>query len=810
MKKLFVFVFGLLAALAICGCQVKEEGELAPEGKVFTATMEAFVDDASGVDTKTSLDAGGSVLWKMGDQVSIFAGSTINEHYQVTDASDGRTSAALNRVESPGFVAGGDIDNNVAYYPYSETAELAKNGSAYVIRDIALPATQTYAQASFGNGAFPMTAVTSSTRDYNLKFKNVLGGLKLQLKGTATIASISITGNNNEVLCGDAVVDVSTTTAPSISLNDASVKTVTLDCGNGVQLNETTATAFIIALPPITMAVGFTVTVTDTENKQMEITTTKSQAITRSNLLSMPAVTYEGTGSDPISEPVAVDLGLPSGLKWASCNVGATAPEDYGDYFAWGETEPYYSDQDPLTWKDGKKAGYFWTSYKFELGTDVSGPFSKYVTDSYFGTVDNKTVLDPEDDAVIVNWGGTWRMPTDSEWTELRNECSWTWTTLNGVNGYRVISSTNSNSIFLPAAGLWSYKRLGSAEVHGIYWSASLHTGDPYCAWVVSFSSANVNHSEAERCLGYSVRPVSVRVTGVLLNKSFLRLVEGGTTSLIATVTPSNALQSNVVWSSSDNSVAIVDDNGKVTAVSVGTVTITATTYDGGFTASCNVTVSGLPSGTINGYEWVDLGLTSGLKWATCNVGASAPEEYGDYFAWGEIEPYYISQAPLTWKDGKTGYDWVSYKFRTSGDSWDSLIFNKYNYNSNYGSVDNKSVLDPEDDAAYVNWGNSWRMPTQEEWWELLRECTLTRTTINGIYGLQITSNTSDNSIFLPFAGNRRRTLLYNVGSRGDYWSSSLSSFYPYEAQSVAFASDFSKAESDYRCYGQSVRPVTE
>lgn len=289
-----LFVFGLLAALAICGCQVRYEGEFAPEGKVFTATMEAFVDDASGVDSKTSLDAAGNVLWKRGDQVSIFVGSTINEHYQVTDASDGRTAAALNRVESPGFVAGGEIPNNVAFYPYGETAEIAKNGSTYVIRDIELPSTQYYATASFGNGAFPMTAVTSSKSDYNLKFMNVLGGLKLQLKGTATVASICITGNNNEALCGAAEVTASTTSAPSISLTDAGATTVTLDCVNGVQLNETAASAFIIALPPMIMSGGFTVVVTDTAGATMEIKTTKTQTIIRSNILSMPAVNYKG------------------------------------------------------------------------------------------------------------------------------------------------------------------------------------------------------------------------------------------------------------------------------------------------------------------------------------------------------------------------------------------------------------------------------------------------------------------------------------------------------------------------------------
>ena len=288
MKK--VFIISLMAALTITGCQAEQDVISQDSSKVFTA----IVDDAFCEGTKTFMDGSGNVLWKSGDQVSLFAGSTINECYQVSDASDGKTAATLNKAGGSGFVAGGEIDNNVAFYPYASTAELTKNGSNYVISKIVLPATQNYAVGSFGNGAFPMAAVTSSTEDMNLKFKNVLGGLKLQLKGTATITSISLTGNNNEILCGNAEVTVANGSTPSINMTDGSAKTVTLDCGAGVTLDAETATPFIIALPPMTMTSGFTVVVTDSESKQMEIKTTKSQTITRSNLLKMPAVDYVG------------------------------------------------------------------------------------------------------------------------------------------------------------------------------------------------------------------------------------------------------------------------------------------------------------------------------------------------------------------------------------------------------------------------------------------------------------------------------------------------------------------------------------
>ncbi len=186
-----------------------------------------------------------------------------------------------------------------------------------------------------------------------------------------------------------------------------------------------------------------------------------------------------------------VGLGLPSGTKWATCNVGATTPEGYGNYYAWGETEP--------------KTTYDWSTYKWCNGS--SSTLTKYNTSSDYGTVDNKTVLEPEDDAAAVNWGGAWRMPTDAEWTELRTNCTWTWTTLNGKNGYEVKSKINGNSIFLPAAGC-RLDDLGGAGSYGLYWSSSLGTGFPSCAWYAYFLSDFVVRSNGYRCYGQSVRPV--------------------------------------------------------------------------------------------------------------------------------------------------------------------------------------------------------------------------------------------------------------------------------------------------------------
>ncbi len=199
----------------------------------------------------------------------------------------------------------------------------------------------------------------------------------------------------------------------------------------------------------------------------------------------------EGSGTVEGEPHDYVDLGLSSGTLWATCNVGANSPEEYGDYFAWGETEP--------------KSKYNWSTYKY--GSD-DHELTKYCTYGYFGVADNNTILDPSDDAAVVNWGSAWRMPTLRELDELIKECTWTWTTLNGVNGHLVIGP-NSNSIFLPAAGRRFHSDLSDAGSYGHYWSSALDPSFPCVAYSLDFGSGYVKREDVHgRIHGFSVRPV--------------------------------------------------------------------------------------------------------------------------------------------------------------------------------------------------------------------------------------------------------------------------------------------------------------
>ena len=191
----------------------------------------------------------------------------------------------------------------------------------------------------------------------------------------------------------------------------------------------------------------------------------------------------------PTTDSRAVDLGLT--VKWASCNVGATAPEEYGGYYAWGETE--------------EKSDYEWYTYKYCNGILTS--MTKYCTSSSDGTIDNKTTLEPADDVASVKWGGKWRMPTLDEIKELKDNCTWEWTTLNGVKGYRV-TGPNGNSIFLPAAGYSSGTEEYSQGFVGGYWSSSLDSSNSGRAYGLFFISGSYVWVNNDRYYGRTVRPV--------------------------------------------------------------------------------------------------------------------------------------------------------------------------------------------------------------------------------------------------------------------------------------------------------------
>lgn len=402
-----------------------------------------------------------------------------------------------------------------------------------------------------------------------------------------------------------------------------------------------------------------------------------------------------------------VDLGLPSGTLWATCNIGASTPEEAGEFYAWGETET--------------KENYSWDTYKWCDGTKptVSNPsLTKYCDRGGYGLMDGKVSLELKDDVAHVKWGGDWHIPTQAEFQELMDNCTMEWIKISDNQHAYKFTGANGNSILMPAAGEWSNTSFYSDDFY--YWSTDLANKNSNSAWVIEYmSKTSAEFSGIVRYKGFAVRPVLSKYTPVVHE------VEA-------------------------------------------------------------------PS-SYKGHDLVDLGLPSGTLWAKCNLGASSPEDYGCYYAWGE------STGSC---EGKTSFSNSTYEH------YNGSTYTKY---TNGGVTE----LEPGDDAAKSSWKGEWRMPTYSEISELIntKYTTTEWTTENGVYGQRITSivkGFEGNSIFLPAAGRYRPTLK-NQGERGDYWASQLytddDGYSDYACFMTVNSSRVSKGNNT-RYYGCSIRPV--
>ena len=494
---------------------------------------------------------------------------------------------------------------------------------------------------------------------------------------------------------------------------------------------------------------------------------------------------------NPDTPPVyeGVDLGL--SVLWATFNVGASSQEEYGGYYAWGETET--------------KSMYDWSTYKWCNGSETT--LTKYVGHDYsdygyYGNYDDKFELDPSDDVAHLKWGDRWRISSYPEILELVNMCDWTQTTLNGIKGYRVtskVSGYTNRSIFLPLGGNRDSTRVDEVGVCGYYWANSIGKGNASVFASFLYIDPDMEGGSADylvaRCLGFNVRPVVPSdtwrgITAVSLEKALADLRTGGSINLTVSIWSGSYdysfLSPKVNWSSSNTGVATVNAAGVVTGVSAGDAIITAE-YNG-FEAKCMVTVTDYTPVC----EYVDLGLS--VKWATCNVGAESPEEAGFYYAWGETEI-------------KDTYNWGNYKWYVASED----LLSKYcNESTGGGYADYLKTLQMGDDAASVMWGSEWHIPTADEFSELIDYCSWTYTTVNNVSGYLITSNVpgyTDNSIFLPSVGYRSNaTLQAGIDA---YWTSSVSEENYNNAWYAFCTSDGSQlSKGAPRPMGMAVRPV--
>lgn len=725
-------------------------------------------------ETRTVLQQDGRVFWSPGDCITVFYGN-IPGKFTSTNTKPAASAEFTGSLGS--FTLDGKTEFK-AIYPYSDNIVMPSDEG---ILSIYLPPEQTAVEGTFADDLFICVA---KSKDVNLHFYNVCGGVSFSL-AREDIKKVVFRGNNKETLAGTMFVDFTADGIPQVIDFTAGRSSVTLSAPDGETLKK--GSWYYLVSAPQVLSKGYTMELY-TDELVETIISDSSVTIRRSAWGEL-----KDLGSETSVEFGAVDLGL--SVKWANMNLGATKPEEYGDYYAWGETAPYYKSLSPLVWKSGKESGYDWPSYTLSMGSYRK--LTKYNNDSsygYNGFTDGKTDLDPVDDAAHVNLGGEWRMPTFAEIKELGSNCTWEDTSRNGVDGC-LVTGPNGKSIFLPVAGYWDGTASVEAGSLGACWITSLAEGEdesPYRANIFMYNLEQVGYGTGNRYYGLTIRPVcgDFPVESVSLDKTELEIAVGDEATLTATVLPTNATNKNVTWSSSNKSVATVS-SGVIKGVSTGSAVITVKTDDGGKIATCSVTVKETSS-SFCVPESIDLGLS--VNWASFNVGASKPEEIGYFFAYGEIEP-------------KEQYSWDNYKWYK--DEGLNEGFTKYCLEASNGFIgymDGKSVLDPEDDAAHVLLGGKWRMPTREELTELRENCTWTVKTINGQQGRLVTSKVNQNSIFLPFTGCKFGSV-YTDLFQGWYWSSTTS--YNDAINLYITSSSVTVGLGERRC-GRVIRPVCD
>ena len=426
-------------------------------------------------------------------------------------------------------------------------------------------------------------------------------------------------------------------------------------------------------------------------------------------------------------EALMINLGLKSGVHWASRNIGAATISDYGEYYAWGETTT--------------KGNYTSDNYlygKRNLGNDLD-------------------ISGTQNDVATTTWGGLWRMPTKKEWEELRDSCTWTWNNINGVNGYVIEKTTGGtgNKIFLPAAGVW---RDGSMRVSGYgasYPSSLQGASNSEYAWTLYYNHNNGrldlantndwyafddNNTRSHRYVGRPVRAVASvgnstdEITyGIRTDSTGWRM--GATTArLYGTMTATKPIKGSVTVGFVVGDSATVTKENAVFDLS-HTTTVAGWFYDdvevydnlGKFYRAYADVGDSIIYGTAKryGYNLVNLGLPSGTLWANMNLGADEPEHYGYYYAWGETE-------------SKTTYNASTYLYGTTEN-----IGNDYD------------IAGSQYDAAHIQLGNAWRMPTKAQMEELLSSdnCSWEHVTRNSMNGYLVKSKRNGNTLFLPDAG---------------------------------------------------------
>ena len=560
-------------AAVLAGCQKSELAGSADSVEPVVEPFYACVEDFE-PGTKTSMNSNRDVLWSSGDHIAIYKGSTLAEKYAVAEETVGHKNGPFNRVEGNTegntFFAGTEIPCNIGVYPYADNLVLAGKGKSYEVRNIKLSPLQTYVPGSFANGAFPMVAMNGDVESRILEFKNVLGVIKFQFKGNACIRSVKIEGKNGEVLSGTSVVTVyADNENPSISMTGTGDddKSVTLECPVCVQLNETDAVDFLIALPPVTFSNGFKVTVTDIYGNVQTLESTVENVVSRSTVLAMPETVVD------FNYPEEQDFDITLSVENEEEGVNPQLPQFEKLNIALSYSEGYTPAQS--LWESSDPS--LLTVTPCEGGAVVEAVYDGMMAD------------DEKKSVTITHYAGS-------------------------KSASKTIDITRAVPKSIEFVGLPENNTLYLGEGFGPDFRAVVHPkqASQHVAFIGTDGFRSVAYgsrpayktgyfeltAQTSYIPGWGEVKATVYITvkarlveGGALSNSSLTLSEGETAELTVDFTPAHDdnYDYSVVWESSDEAVATVED-GKVTAVAEGTATVSVTLSNGD-TLTCEVTV---------------------------------------------------------------------------------------------------------------------------------------------------------------------------------------------------------------------------
>ena len=661
-RRVFAAILFCMALITYSCSRELEQPAPVVEENMQEITISAHLEDNAFTRTSVHYENGAYTLfWEPGDKISLFFGSGTDggQKFTAQNTQEEQVTSFTGTINTVTLGVEGITMPDIYFwgvYPYK--SDNVCDGSTVTTT---LPDVQTARAGSFDKELY---IAMGKSLGLNIGFLCACSGIRFRVSHPG-ISRIVFSGNNGEVLAGKVKLGFGNDGMPKVMEVLDGKTSITLNAPAGTTFQPGTD-YYIVTLPA-----QFTASMKMSFFKRDE-----NSAIRRwqTNDIELKRNIIKEYVSTPIDDDQfatfmeTVDLGLPSGTLWASCNLGATAPEAAGNYYAWGELTPRSGD----------------------YGTANATLQQKYLS---------LTELELEDDAAYYLMGGDWRVPTQVQLQELLDECTWTRSTQNGVSGFTV-TGTNGNSIFIPAAGRIPSGTTLALTDHAFLWSSTKPQNKASALFLhipITLSSTVMEGSLGQ---GFSIRPVRsiVPVTSIEIEGK-QGMTALATQQLTAKIYPSNATIQNVTWSSSNESIATVTQDGVVTAHSRGSVYIIAVSEGNGKKGFLELYVAYKPG-------VVDLGLPSGTKWAQYDIGA--------------------------WMSGFAGWRF-------------------------YRNVATPSVSGYADtgDAAKYFFGEGWSKPTKEQFQELIDNCTWSyysgyMTDKPGWYATSKIAGYTDKRIFFP------------------------------------------------------------